>query len=177
LKWLRQQPLIEHNAKNNTLLCHAGIPPKWQLKQLLCQAKQVEDKLKSDDFLELLTSMYGNKPSTWSESLSPINQMRYTINALTRMRFVEKSTDALNFTHKNTPNKESRMEGLIPWYESTQPILEHAQVIFGHWAALLQTRPASHLLALDTGCVWGQRLTLWHQEKNELISQEACQHN
>jgi len=46
----------------------------------------------------------------------------------------------------------------IPWWRASNPRTEGLTVITGHWAALGYHREAG-LLALDTGCAWGRRLT------------------
>ena len=45
-----------------------------------------------------------------------------------------------------------------PWFEHPQRLTAQQPVAFGHWSTLgLINQP--HLLALDTGCVWGGALT------------------
>jgi len=47
---------------------------------------------------------------------------------------------------------------LRPWFEHPQRATRDVRVVFGHWSALgLVRRP--DVLGLDTGCVWGGRLT------------------
>jgi bis(5'-nucleosyl)-tetraphosphatase (symmetrical) len=44
----------------------------------------------------------------------------------------------------------------------------HPTIVFGHWAALgLVERPGFR--GLDTGCVWGGRLTAWIAEEDRLV--------
>jgi len=48
--------------------------------------------------------------------------------------------------------------GYAPWFRQPSRRAPGTVVVCGHWAALgLVNEPA--LLALDTGCVWGHRLT------------------
>jgi len=60
-----------------------------------------------------------------------------------------------------------------PWFDHYDPGgHERRTVVFGHWAALgLVKRP--HLLGLDTGCVWGNRLTAWIAEEDRLVDVPA----
>jgi bis(5'-nucleosyl)-tetraphosphatase (symmetrical) len=60
-----------------------------------------------------------------------------------------------------------------PWHELYRPERHGGRtVVFGHWAKQgLLTRP--HLRGLDTGCVWGHRLTAWIAEEDRLVSVPA----
>ena len=49
-------------------------------------------------------------------------------------------------------------EGLIPWFDMPNRASADHMIIFGHWSALgLHQRENVH--ALDTGCLWGRKLT------------------
>jgi bis(5'-nucleosyl)-tetraphosphatase (symmetrical) len=50
-------------------------------------------------------------------------------------------------------------DALIPWFDL--PIRENVneRIIFGHWAALNGKTSAPNVFPLDTGCVWGNKLT------------------
>ena len=62
--------------------------------------------------------------------------------------------------------------GFRPWYEHLAE--RHREtIIFGHWArAGLIHRPGFR--GLDTGCVWGGRLTAWIAETDEIVSVPAA---
>ena len=48
--------------------------------------------------------------------------------------------------------------GCTPWFDQRGPRRGSERVVFGHWAALgVLVRP--DVVALDTGCVWGGKLT------------------
>ena len=167
--WLRQQPLLHEFPSHNILLCHAGIPPCWDFLTLKKQAKKVHEKLKSTSYRALLTNMYGNHPAYWDNSLSEDEKDRYTINALTRMRFLYPD-NTMDFESKSAIAHDSKLK---PWFEYSSPLLEQKKIVFGHWASLMGETKSSHAIALDTGCVWGNKLTLWHLEKDEKIHQNA----
>jgi len=58
-----------------------------------------------------------------------------------------------------------------PWYELLPERPGHT-VVFGHWArAGLVVRPG--LRGLDTGCVWGRKLTAWIAEEDRVVQVEA----
>lgn len=167
--WLRQQPLLHEFPSHNVLLCHAGIPPCWDLVTLKEQTKKIHKKLISANYSDLLKNMYGNSPCSWNTSLSEDEQERYTINALTRMRFLY-SDLSMDFEHKSATVDNSELK---PWFQYPSLILKEHKVIFGHWASIIGKTNNSHAIALDTGCVWGNQLTLWHLEKDEKIHQDA----
>jgi bis(5'-nucleosyl)-tetraphosphatase (symmetrical) len=60
-----------------------------------------------------------------------------------------------------------------PWHEHARPAgLEAHTVVFGHWAAQgLIVRPG--LRGLDSGCVWGGKLSAWIAEEDRIVAVAA----
>ncbi|WP_428101616.1 symmetrical bis(5'-nucleosyl)-tetraphosphatase [Candidatus Rariloculus sp.] len=152
--WLRHRPLLHHDVQRKTVLVHAGVPPVWTTEQALVHGGEVETLLCGPRWCESLNSMYGDEPDAWSEDLAPQERRRYTINALTRMRFCDRS-GKLDFEHSGPPG--SQPAPLIPWFDAPRRARD-VHIVFGHWAALGLKR-RSDITALDSGCVWGGTLT------------------
>lgn len=155
--WLREKPLLYVNPDKHYLLCHAGIYPWWTLQQAIDNARDVESVFQSEtQCIALLKKIYSNQPTRWSENLSTVHQRRFTINAFTRMRFCG-PTGHLNFTESGFKGKLRKNR--IPWFKIPNPGIKNYRVIFGHWSALgLLDTP--QYLCLDTGCVWGRKMTM-----------------
>ncbi|GAB3528033.1 bis(5'-nucleosyl)-tetraphosphatase (symmetrical) ApaH [Photobacterium alginatilyticum] len=161
LEWLRRQPLLAEHPQHPFAMAHAGISPQWDLTTARQQAKEVEACLQSDDYLWLLENMYGNGPDYWTPVLSGIEQYRYTINAFTRMRFCYPD-GRLDMDCKLSP-EHPETGPLQPWFELPRQQPLGKKVIFGHWAALMGHED-QHVIGLDTGCVWGNSMTLLRWE-------------
>ena len=60
-----------------------------------------------------------------------------------------------------------------PWYEFyPRDPSERRTVVFGHWARNgLVRRPL--VIGLDTGCVWGGKLTAWIAEEDRIVQVDA----
>ena len=153
--WLRRRPLLHYDANTRRVLVHAGIPPSWTLAQARAAAGEVERALRGRTWRAALRTMYGNEPAAWRERLSPAERRRYTINALTRMRFCDLEG---RLDMKETGPPGSQPKHLVPWFDVPGRLAADVHVVFGHWAALGLVRRAD-ITALDTGCVWGNRLT------------------
>jgi bis(5'-nucleosyl)-tetraphosphatase (symmetrical) len=168
MDWLAQQPLLQKIGNDNAYMSHAGISPQWTLAEAIEQAKFAQQRLSSKNRNYWLTSMYGEKPNDWKQVSTEIEKFRYTVNAYTRMRYCYKNKD-LEFENKSPPNSHlnnQQSKNLLPWYELSSTINEIPWV-FGHWAALMGTCSHHNIYPLDTGCVWGNHLTLlrWHDKK------------
>lgn len=61
-----------------------------------------------------------------------------------------------------------------PWFEHWERRRgETRRVVFGHWARMgLVERPLAR--GLDTGCVWGKRLTAWIAEEDRIVHVPAA---
>ena len=79
----------------------------------------------------------------------------------------EQSLDDLTALRTLGPDRESR-EG-VPWYEFYDG---RATALFGHWPAATPRR-GPRAIGLDTGCVYGYRLTAYAVVTGELHSVEA----
>ena len=155
ISWLRKRPLVHYDKERDMVLVHAGIPPQWRPKKAVKRARAISRVLKSSDWRELLTHMYGDTPNRWSGRLKERDRWRFTINALTRMRFCD-AKGRLDFQYNGPPGSQPRR--LIPWFDVPARQSRGTHIVFGHWAALgLLLRP--DISAIDTGCVWGRHLT------------------
>ena len=77
------------------------------------------------------------------------------VNALTRLRFCDMD-GVMDLKTKESPG--STPAGHLPWFDVPGRLTEDTTVVCGHWSTLgLVMRP--NLMALDTGCVWGGKLT------------------
>ena len=170
LDWLRHQPLLAEHPEHPFVMAHAGISPQWDLAIARREAREVEHCLQSRDFLWLLENMYGDGPDFWQPELSGISKYRYTINALTRMRFCHPD-GRLDMACKLSPDDPATGD-LKPWFSLPRQKPLGKTVIFGHWAALMGHQD-QQVVGLDTGCVWGNSMTLLRWEDSARF-ETAC---
>ena len=126
--------------------------------------------LRFGDYRELLTQMYDSQPERWSPDLQGIERLRYIINVFTRMRFCY-ADHRLDFDCK-APIDQAPIE-LKPWFELDNLLYKKENIIFGHWASLVDTPTPPNIYALDTGCAWGNRMTMLRWEDKRLFTQSA----
>ncbi len=155
LNWLRQQPLIHYDSSLNTALVHAGLAPQWSISQAIDLANEVHAALRSDDYKTFLQDLFGDKSDYWRDHLTGRERLRVIVNFFTRVRCCHFS-GKLDFGFKKT--LQECPEHLIPWFRFPQRKSLDTRIIFGHWAALGCYREAN-VIALDSGCVWGNQLT------------------
>lgn len=153
MDWLRHRPLL--HVEGEHVLVHAGLLPQWSVPDARAVASDIEQALRAPDYAQLLLEMYGNEPRKWREDLALADRRRLGINAMTRMRLLDPQ-GALEFKFKG--ELADRPPGYQPWFEAPQARWTTHTAVTGHWSALgLALRP--HLIALDTGCVWGRTLS------------------
>ena len=153
IHWIRNRPMALSNGK--VLTVHAGVLPQWDLQQTIECAQEVEKSLRSKFYKDFLANMYGNTPNKWSNSLKGYERLRLITNALTRMRFCTPSGQ-MEFESKE--GLENGPKGYIPWFNVPKRKTADTLVYFGHWSTLGLLR-RRNVIGLDTGCVWGGKLT------------------
>jgi bis(5'-nucleosyl)-tetraphosphatase (symmetrical) len=154
LDWLAARPLLHRDDALGWTLIHAGLPPQWTLTQAESCAREVEKALR-DDVAAMLEEMYGDEPDRWSASLKGAARLRFTVNCLTRLRFVDRK-GRLVLSYKGTI--ADAPAGAMPWFRHPERATKDDAFVFGHWSALGYLAEPG-LRCLDTGCVWGGALT------------------
>jgi bis(5'-nucleosyl)-tetraphosphatase (symmetrical) len=153
LDWLRHRPFA--HFENDMLLVHAGVLPQWDVALTLELADELGRALRAPDWAKTLANLYGNEPRRWSPDLKRTERMRIAFNALTRIRFCS-ADGTMDFSSNGGP--DAAPPGQLPWFDVPGRRTSDVTVVCGHWAALgLMLR--ENVIALDSGCVWGNRLS------------------
>ena len=159
--------MVQH-PKYGFLLVHAGISPEWDLSTATQCAREAEALLKSENYANYIAQMYENHPDHWDNNLQGIDRWRYIVNVFTRMRFCYLDK-RLDFTCK-LPIEDAPAE-LKAWFELDNPLFKQQNIIFGHWASLMGKSARPNIYALDTGCAWGNHLTMVRWEDKQVFTQ------
>ena len=169
--WFREQQFIKHDRSRNVAMVHAGLYPTWSLNKALSLSTEVCGLLKNESLIdEYLCGIYGDKPSVWSDKLEGMERTRFITNAFTRMRFLERSVhlDLQEKTYTTAPKP-----GLQPWFTVENRLTKNTLILFGHWSTLGLTEHAcqlNNIRPLDTGAVWGGRLTAFDIDDHSIFS-------
>lgn len=171
LDWLLHRPLMHYDHKLNVCLVHAGIHPQWTVEQALDHASEVEAILQGEKSHEFFHHMYGDKPPKWSDKLDGWDRLRFITNVFTRMRYCDEK-GRLALRDKGAPGNQPN--GIIPWFKVKKRKTLNTRIIFGHWSTLPNPK-IENLFPLDTGCLWGGKLTaIKVDESMTEISQIPC---
>lgn len=160
LDWLRHRPVLHHDKAKDCVMVHAGLAPPWTLNQAKLLAQEVEATLRGKTPEFFFQHMYGNQPDHWDVNLAGVERLRCIVNYLTRMRFCY-ADGRLDLSYKG--EIAGKPKDLFPWFD-VERVNANVKIIFGHWAALGGKTDAPNVYALDTGCVWGNRLTAMRLE-------------
>ncbi|MEQ1774472.1 MAG: symmetrical bis(5'-nucleosyl)-tetraphosphatase [Burkholderiales bacterium] len=157
LYWLRQQKLMHADHHKGYAMVHAGLLPQWSIPKALALAAEAESVLRGDRHDDFLRPLYGNRPSAWRDDLAGDDRLRVIVNAMTRMRLCTVDGD-MEFRHKTAPVPGAMPEGYMPWYDVPGRASSDMPILFGHWASLGVLLRAD-VIGLDSGCVWGRKLS------------------
>ena len=105
-------------------------------------------------------------PIFGDDELEGAERLRVITNYLTRMRFCDPK-GRLDLKNKKGP--ETATENNLPWFEVPGRLTVDDKILFGHWASLQGDSHIPNIFALDTGCVWGGKLTMMRLEDQQIF--------
>jgi len=151
---------------DGSILIHAGVPPIWSEKDVFYYSDFIKSNMQSSDSEQFIDSIYSNKPNKFNNSLTMIEKSIYAINALTRMRFCSKHGE---IEYETKGNFNLSPSGYKAWFLHKNEKLADVNIFFGHWSTLKDfDHPKRY--HLDTGCVWGNKLTAIRFEDKQIFS-------
>jgi bis(5'-nucleosyl)-tetraphosphatase (symmetrical) len=165
MKWLRNQPLAHWSRKHRLLMVHAGVVPQWSAKRTRALAAEVEAVLRSDKSGKFFSRMGKNWVRRWDDERTGWKRLRLISNVLTQLRFCDQNGKMLG-SASGPPG--SQPPPYKPWFEQANRQTRNVTVVFGHWAAL-GLYQSDNLVCLDSGCVWGGRLSAIRLEDRQLF--------
>jgi len=157
IDWLRQQPLLHHDERLGWCMVHAGLHPDWSLKKAKKRAAAAEAELQGPGWREFCQLLHHVKFPIKEPAKEDPTRMLFTAAVLTRTRYC--SRDGLFNWDVRTGESSNKKDK--PWYAHNDLAWAgDCRVVYGHWAAkgLVDNQP--HVLGLDSGCVWGEKMTL-----------------
>jgi bis(5'-nucleosyl)-tetraphosphatase (symmetrical) len=156
ISWLRGLPLF--HVEGGYAMVHAGLLPQWPVAQAADLSAEVMAALTAPDYSDFLAHMWGSDPAAWHDDLTGWDRLRVVVNAMTRLRFCTPE-GAMEFRAAGAKGPPERgPAGCVPWYAAPNRRSAEQTLVTGHWSAL-GFRQQPNLLALDSGCLWGGRLT------------------
>jgi bis(5'-nucleosyl)-tetraphosphatase (symmetrical) len=166
LAWLRKRPFLFED--DPWLVVHAGILPAWKLEEAIDRARHAGRVLRSTKGRKMLRQLASPADPELDvrRDEHPVREAVTTARILTNLRCCDrKGLPRLEYTG---PPEEAG-KGLYPWYEhpSRRPL--GRTVLCGHWASQ-GIRRTDSIVALDSGCVWGNRLSAFRIEDEALIA-------
>jgi len=170
VEWLRMQPLFFHDEKLGFSMIHAGLPPQWTFNDARQYALEIEQTLQGDLYTDFLKHMYGNKPTCWSDSLQGNDRLRFITNSFTRLRYCD-ADGKLRLKEKGPIGTQAKG---LPWFQIENRASRDMKIVFGHWSTLGPYHEPG-IYALDSGCLWGGKLTALRLE-DETWFDIKCQH-
>ncbi len=169
IAWLRRQPL--HYREGSFLMIHAGLLPQWTIDESVNFAREVEAMLAGPDYRAFLHRLFHGPAPQWDSSLTGLERLVSTTRVLTRLRTCTPTGEMSEFSGP----PEQAPAGYLPWFHIPHRRHTDITIICGHWAALgLHLEPG--LLAIDSGCVWGRKLTAIRLE-DRAVFQVSCEGN
>jgi bis(5'-nucleosyl)-tetraphosphatase (symmetrical) len=157
IEWLRHRPLLHHDKNLNWCMVHAGLHPAWTLKKAKQRARKIERKLQGKEWKKFCLKL---SSAHFPATEPPKGKSSRTVFALGVLAYARYCTRTGNFNWGAVSFKPSSSRQR-PWFAHKQLAWrKKCRVVYGHWAAKGLVADQKHVLGLDSGCVWGGRMTL-----------------
>lgn len=155
IEWIISRPFVLQ--VEDFLLVHAGVGHDWSLKKIHSIALTMSEMLQNPKERQVIFS--GEK-------------FPEEIRTMTTIRAVDKNGQRIKYSGP----PELAPPGALAWFIARNPELNEGKtIVFGHWAAL-GARKMGPYISLDSGCVWGGKLTALRLNDRKLFSVSAIEH-
>jgi bis(5'-nucleosyl)-tetraphosphatase (symmetrical) len=169
LSWLRSRPLLHRFGPY--VMVHAGLSPDWNIELTTGLADAVSTRLRGPDSDEAIRKLCTYRESAWNVDLRGDEQLTAATTVFTRMRMVDSEGRAqLDFA--GPPG--AAPDGWKPWYTKSAVRRQGYILLFGHWAQFGFYR-AHDAVCLDSGCVYGGRLTALCLNDGRVVQETAIE--
>ena len=165
MSWLQNQPMAHWSAEHEVLMVHAGVVPQWTVKQTMACAAEVERVLRSKKSGKFFSKMNNNLVRRWRDDRSGWKRRRLISNILTRLRFCDSNGKIISSASGPPGSQKAPYK---PWFKHKNRQTRDITIVFGHWAAL-GLRVKKRTICLDSGCVWGGRMSAIRLEDRQLF--------
>ncbi len=157
IEWLRFRPMLHYDATLDWCMVHAALHPDWTLKKALKRARKIEAELRGKHWKEFCRQLHHVKFPPRKPHKGDPSRLLFAAAVMTRTRYC--TSDGL--FNWNVRTGESSRYRDKPWYVHKRAKWQRkVHVVYGHWAAAGLVTDQPHVLGLDSGCVWGNALTL-----------------
>lgn len=160
LDWLRSRPLLHRNKHLGLTMIHAGLSPLWTLKKAMRRAHKLELVLQSKRWLNFCSTLSATPFPEVEPKKGDPDRLLFSLAVLTNARYCSQQGRFNWGGRGDSVDQNIKLERA--WYLHSQLRWKKTsnRIVFGHWAALGLVVDQPHVLGLDSGCVWGGRLTL-----------------
>lgn len=175
IDWLRQQPFLHWDYRLGYAMVHAGISPQFDFGMAVRYASRIEKKLRGRNYKSWLKHMHKTSSNKFNARATSLEIEKYILSSFISMRFCE-DDGGLDFKQKGAPSALKIVrKGLRPWFTCPTRKNVALKIVFGHWSTLGYYQD-SNVLSLDTGCLWGKRLTVARLDLDEpILVQVDCE--
>lgn len=168
LRWLRSRPLLHRFGPY--VMVHAGLAPDWNISLSTGLADRLSEQISGPRGDEMIDLLYAKRKTDWNVDLRGDDQLAAAAAIFTRMRMVDDDGRAqLDFA--GPPG--AAPEGWRTWYTKSAVRSQGYRLLFGHWAQFGFYR-AHDAVCLDSGCVYGGRLTALCLNDGRVVQEEGA---
>jgi bis(5'-nucleosyl)-tetraphosphatase (symmetrical) len=166
--WLGARPFVHRGrvGEGEWLMVHAGFLPEWTVEDAEAASRRVEAELAGP----LRTSLLVRGSEVPEVDDPALQSLRRELATFTLLR----TLDAEGRPCPHSGPLEETPEGCVPWFRVAGRRTAGERIVCGHWSALGFHREDG-VLALDSGCVWGDRLTAVRLDDGEVFEQETVE--
>ena len=170
-KFLLKQPFVfskkiklKNGDKKKYIMVHAGLPHYLTFKECMNLNKLSQEFLNKNPKKNLKKIFFHHRKNNF-KIISMKDKLAFFINAVTRIRICNKEGKIM-FAFKK--GLKDLPYNFIPWFKlKISALTRDDRLIFGHWAALNGKTNKQNIIGLDTGCVWGNKLTFVRLEDSK----------